>query len=193
MEASKIATAGSVVDHVAVSIGPRFLNLFSEHMYSSPNKAFEELVSNSWDAGAEVVYIGMPRDPAMEGSAIWILDNGESMDVQGFRDLWSVATSKKRQQPARNGRPQIGKFGIGKLATYVLTNDLTYVCRASDGEIRAITMDFRRIDAAMGDPDMLHIPELPLDVRPLGEGELEELLGETLARTRSWQDAWSPF
>jgi len=52
-----IASIGIEVDKIDVTIGPQFLNLFSEHLYSSPNKAFEELVSNAWDAGATAVYV----------------------------------------------------------------------------------------------------------------------------------------
>jgi hypothetical protein len=68
------------------------------------------------------------------------------MDVDGFRALWSVATSAKRINPDPNARKPIGKFGVGKLATYLLANELTYICKAADGFIRIITMDYRRID-----------------------------------------------
>src|SRR5258708_5498728 len=142
---SLVANAGKVVDYVNVTIGPRFLELFSEHLYSSPNKAFEELVSNSWDAGADTVYIGLPENPTDPSANIWVLDNGESMDVDGLRGLWEVARSRKRLVEPMNGRPQIGKFGVGKLATYILANELTYICKAADGIIRVITMNYQRI------------------------------------------------
>jgi len=93
-----IATVGNEVATVDVTIGPRFLNLFSEHLYSSPNKAFEELVSNSWDAGAETVYISVPDDLSAPDASIWVLDDGLSMDIAGLQLLWAVATSKKRDR-----------------------------------------------------------------------------------------------
>ncbi len=169
-----LTSVGSVVDRVFVSIGPQFLNLFSEHMYSSPNKAFEELVSNSWDAGAKVVYIGMPDDLHDDTAVIWVLDDGESMDIDGLKVLWAVATSNKRD--IQSSRPQIGKFGIGKLATYVLAHQLTYVCRAGDGVIRAVTMDYRRIDEDQKASGQLHMQELPLELRVLTEDQLTELM-----------------
>lgn len=178
-EGEDIATVGHAVDQIDVSIGPRFLNLFSEHLYSSPNKAFEELVSNSWDAGAEVIYIGVPDDLAARNAAIWVLDDGQSMDVSGFRSLWSVATSNKRQATATNGRKQIGKFGVGKLATYILANQLTHICKAADGKIRAITMDFRVIDNAAAASE-LHIERMPLMVRELSDADLRQLLTTSL-------------
>lgn len=170
-----IATAGKAVAEVDVQIGPRFLNLFSEHLYSSPNKAFEELIANSWDAGAETVYISVPDDLDNLDAAIWVLDDGQSMDVAGLQQLWSVATSKKRETPTANGRRQIGKFGVGKLATYLLANELTYVCKAADGVVRAVTMDYRRIDGTHT-ADALHIEKLPLEVRELDPSQLQSVL-----------------
>ena len=114
LKPSIVATVGKVVDQLEVTIGPQFLNLFSEHLYSSANKAFEELVSNSWDADADVVYIHVPKDLSVQNAAVWVLENGSSMDVAGLRELWHVANSPKRVSPVLTKRPQIGKFGIGK-------------------------------------------------------------------------------
>lgn len=168
-----VVTAGDPVGEIQVQIGPQFLELFSEHLYSSPNKAFEELVSNSWDAGATCVHVGMSADLRADDASVWVLDNGVSMDITGLEALWAVATSQKRGSEPQSNRPQIGKFGIGKLATYILANCLTYVCKAEDGNIRAVTMDYRRIDMK---PEVLHIDPLPLEVRELTEDQLQELL-----------------
>ena len=68
----------------------------------------------------------------------------------------------RRSVLLRTGRRRpIGKFGVGKLATYLLAHELTYVCKAADGVIRAVTMDYRRID---DDPKKtaLHIDPVPL-------------------------------
>jgi hypothetical protein len=168
-----ISVAGSVARTINVTFSPQFLALLSEHLYSSPNKAFEELVSNSWDANATCVYIKIPSDLADSKAAIWILDNGSSMDTSGFEQLWSIANSKKRDQDGTTGRKQIGKFGIGKLATYVLCNELTYICKAVDGVMRIITMDYRLID----DAKSKHLESLPLNVREIkDEKALQEAL-----------------
>ena len=170
-----IQDVGSAVDEVQVRIGPQFLNLFSEHLYSSPNKAFEELVSNSWDAGARRVYVSIPDNLRDDEAAIWVLDDGESMNVEGFRALWSVATSSKRAVEGASARRPIGKFGVGKLATYLLAHELSYVCKAADGNIRAVTMDYRRIDDGP-EKAALHIDPVPLSVRVLTSSELVTLL-----------------
>lgn len=181
--AQALETSGAAVAAVEVTIGPQFLERFSEHLYSSPNKAFEELVANSWDAGARSVYVGLPSDLNAPTAAVWILDDGTAMDVAGLQALWRVAVSSKREPDATRTRDQIGKFGLGKLATYLLANELTYVSRASDGVIRAISMDYRRIDE--GPPGSLAMSPISLDVRELDLDQLTNLLSTSPDTTRA--------
>ena len=54
--------AGTKTSSIDVKISYRIIQLFSEGLYSSPNKAVEELVSNSFDAGAENVHVALPND-----------------------------------------------------------------------------------------------------------------------------------
>ena len=99
------------------------------------------------------------------------------MDLAGLDQLWAVASSAKRDRP-EPPRPQIGKFGIGKLATYILANEVTYVCRAADGVTRLVTMNYRRIDEAgpSDDDERLQIGPVALTVRRLGDEEVAGLL-----------------
>jgi hypothetical protein len=43
---------GKPTDKIDVRLSYRIVELFSEGLYASPNKAVEELVANSFDAGA---------------------------------------------------------------------------------------------------------------------------------------------
>ena len=79
-----VHSTGEAVKEFPIEIGPRFLELFSENLYSSPNKAFEELVANSWDAEATAVYISIPNNLNKDNASIWVLDNGVSMDASGL-------------------------------------------------------------------------------------------------------------
>ena len=176
-----IVTAGEVEENINVNVGPRFLNLFSEQLYSSPNKAFEELVANSWDAGATAVHIGVPDELYSDDAAVWVLDNGESMDVKGLDDLWNVGKSPKTPGGVKHGRAQIGKFGIGKLATYILAHEITYLCKSKDGFIRAVTMDYRRIDEAADSTESMHIRPLELDIRKIDEDQIPDILSDLSA------------
>ena len=118
---------GTTISEISVEISTRFLEQFSEQLYSSPQKAFEELISNSWDAGANSVDVRIPDDLADKQATITVLDNGVSMDADGLRELWHIAFSPKRNHRSQHGRQMVGKFGIGKLATYLLANRLTYI------------------------------------------------------------------
>lgn len=174
-----IESIGEARSKIAVEIGVRFLKHFSEQLYSSPQKAFEELISNGWDAGASRVDVRISPDLKNNVAATMaVFDNGVSMDEAGLRQLWHVAFSPKEGKVTEHGRPVIGKFGIGKLATYVLANKLTYICRAADGKIRRVTMDYGTIDLQMGahsDADKL-VKDIQLDVFEVTEAEIEEAL-----------------
>ena len=122
MSTAELYTSGKEIASIDVRISYRIIQLFSEGLYSSPNKAVEELVSNSFDAGASNVHVIIGPDLRAEGAAIVVIDDGVGMDARGLREHWLIGVSTKRD-PNRQlpkGRPQIGKFGIGKLATYVL-------------------------------------------------------------------------
>lgn len=145
---------GTHSGEISVELSTRFLEHFSEQLYSSPQKAFEELISNGWDAGADYVDVRIGADLTQPGATLAVLDNGSSMNEEGLKLLWHIASSPKKNTPTLYGRPVIGKFGIGKLATYVLANKLTYICLAADGVIRRVTMDYSSLDKAKtGDGD----------------------------------------
>lgn len=168
-----IASAGEVKQQIHATFDPSFFALVSEHLYSSPNKAFEELVTNSWDADASNVYVQISSNLHSHQSAISILDDGRSMDINGFEKLWAIAKSEKRNAEL-TGRKKIGKFGIGKLATYLLCNELTYICKHDDGIIRLVTMDYRMIDSKYDSSQN----NLVLNVRVIGEDELQAVLSQ---------------
>ncbi len=140
-----LTTAGTKEVDIPVSISYRIIELFSAGLYSSPNKAIEELVANSYDAMARNVHVIIPSNLEIQDAVIWVIDDGISMDADGLFDLWRIASSRKRLPGYESkDRPPIGRFGIGKLATYVLARQLTYVCKYN-GEYRAVTMDYSKI------------------------------------------------
>jgi hypothetical protein len=162
---------------IKVELSTRFLEHFSEQLYSSPQKAFEELISNGWDAGADRVDVWVSENLSAPDATMAVLDNGVSMDLNGLRQLWRIAFSAKKAAGVQHGRQLIGKFGIGKLATYVLAKKLTYICRAADGIIRRVTMNYGEIDKQKQDSEEDHLlSQLTLDVYEVSEAELEESL-----------------
>lgn len=144
--AKVIESAKSAAQPIPVHISYEIIRLFSEGLYQSPQKAIEELVSNSYDAGAKSVHTLMPQ--ASEDSddlpPLWVIDDGGGMDTAGFTQLWRVADSAKAGAGDVAGRAPIGQFGIGKLAAYVLAWRLTHIS-CVDGQIRSTTMNFREL------------------------------------------------
>jgi hypothetical protein len=121
---------GKAKSDIQVRISYRIIQLFSEGLYSNPHKAIEELVSNSFDAGATNVHILLPPDLGAADATIAVMDDGVGMDEKGLRDHWLIGTSNKRHlAKTPKSRKQIGKFGIGKLASYVLARRLTHICK----------------------------------------------------------------
>ena len=169
-------TVGKQVAKIPVELSTRFLEHFSEQLYSSPQKAFEELISNGWDAGATVVDVRIDANLQDPSATLAVFDNGTSMDLDGLSDLWHIAFSPKEGQTTEHGRPVIGKFGIGKLATYVLAERLTYICRADDGIIRRVTMDYGEVDTQKGAESDRLINDLELDVFELDAQSLAAAL-----------------
>jgi HSP90 family molecular chaperone len=112
------SNAGSEKEKIDVRLSYGIVRLFSEGLYASPNKAIEELVANSFDAGALRVSVLLPADFNEQGATIAVIDDGEGMDNDGLKTHWLIGKSLKRALAARPlGRQQIGRFGIGKLAT----------------------------------------------------------------------------
>lgn len=140
------STTGKVTGQIVVELSYRIIELFSGGLYSSPNKAFEELVTNSYDADASIVGVGVPTD-IVNDNFLWVLDNGSGMDSAGLSDLWKIGESTKRTKQNKAKRTQIGRFGIGKLATFILADKLTHISK-KNGKYRAVTMNFSKF--AMG-------------------------------------------
>lgn len=177
-------TVGRKIDDIEVTISHRIIELFSAGLYSSPNKAFEELVCNSYDAFASKVSVFVPSDLTVEGAYICVCDNGEGLDSQELKDLWRIGESSKRNGSERDKRRlQIGQFGIGKLATYILARKLTYISKKKKRYILA-TMDYNLIKE---DYKSLFIAEREVDEKE-AKDILELYLNEKITKFRLFGD-----
>jgi Histidine kinase-, DNA gyrase B-, and HSP90-like ATPase len=132
---------------IAVGISNEVVTLLSQQLYQSPLKAIEELVVNSYDAEATHCRLSIPDPAALRHdskSVIGVFDDGLGLSDKGMINLWHVGRSDKRTEEIarRAKRTQIGKFGIGKLAVFVISNQLSYVSK-SDDRIWFSSLDFR--------------------------------------------------
>jgi histidine kinase/DNA gyrase B/HSP90-like ATPase len=149
VSAPDFASIGKATGRIDVRLSYRIIELFSEGLYQSPNKAVEELVANSFDAGSQRVQVLLSSNLQSQDATITVVDDGEGMDAQGLRQHWLIGISNKRDlERLPLGRQQIGKFGIGKLATYVLANRLTHISKQR-GKFYSTSMDFTAIDATV--------------------------------------------
>jgi len=166
---------GINIGKIPVEINYRIIELFSAGLYSSPNKAFEELVSNSYDADANKVSVYLSDDLNKTDSLIWVCDNGTGMDSEGLNMLWKIGKSCKISENYKNKRKPIGQFGIGKLATYVLCYKLTHICKKDD-RFLAVTMNYRVVSDSASN-DTIATRTIKLDERELkNEEEVKEIL-----------------
>ena len=102
-----------------------------------------------------------------------MLDDGEGMDQEGLKRHWLIGISNKRKLSALpRGRQQIGKFGIGKLATYVLANRLTHISK-SGGKYYSTSMDYRTIDSRV-DREIEPKAPIRLALRELTENQAKQ-------------------
>src|SRR5437867_2482433 len=146
MNTPTFAAVGTQTDSINVRLSYKIVELFSEGLYASPNKAIEELVANSFDAGARRVQVLLSTNLHNQDATIAIVDDGEGMDAEGLKQHWLIGISNKRRlSKLPRGRQQIGKFGIGKLATYVLADRLTHISKYQ-GKFYSTSMDFSAID-----------------------------------------------
>lgn len=186
------ATAGDATEEIPVLIGYRIVELFSDGLYASPNKAIEELVSNSFDAGATNVHVLMSPDRSTDDAMIVVADDGDSMDAAGLKQHWLIGESNKRSGVAPNlkGRKQIGKFGIGKLATFVLANHLTHLCKRG-GKYFAVTMNYSEIRQMSG--GIAAEQQIKLPLRELTEAKALECIPELLKGDKPGYEAIKLF
>lgn len=131
----RIDELGEKVDKVTLQVDYQIIEHFSQNLYGSPNKAIEELVANSFDAFATHVRVFTIGPHTSTRILVW--DNGESMDIEGLKRLWWIAKSPKsngNRESQKDGRTRkiIGKFGIGKFASYSVGNVISHLCRHKD-------------------------------------------------------------
>jgi hypothetical protein len=181
--AAALDADGEFQEYLTVEIAYEVIQLLSEQLYSSPLKAIEELVVNSWDADATECRVFVPAPDVLVDTvpttAIAVLDNGHGMTIDDLRNLWHVGLSGKRDThwEQRAKRTQIGKFGIGKLASYAIARRVTYLTKVTGEPVRGVAIDFEQFRTSeSGDGDVESVT-----LRMMRFDQQAELLAETQA------------
>jgi hypothetical protein len=177
----RLEQAGDERGTLEVRLSRELVSLLSEQLYTSPLKAIEELVVNAFDADAALCRVQLPETLDREADTpIFVYDDGVGMDLEGLRDLWHIGHSSKRNEDVerRRKRKQIGKFGIGKLATYAIARYITYVTKTAEGPILCATLDYDEFQddpTGGGDTVELAVVELSADRLRANAGLLRAL------------------
>lgn len=194
-EATRPATLANLFDGataepegtVGVEISYDIIRQFSKQLYTNPRKAVEELVCNSYDAGATECFVRIPQD---HGDSLAVLDNGVGMDLAGLRDLWHVAVSPKALavgDRVANNRFQIGKFGVGKLAAFALGARLTHIT-SRNGQTRIVSVSQGQLQDRAGGM----IPQF--EVRKLADASARPILSPFMSGLPlPWEKGWGSW
>lgn len=116
------------------------ISLLSEHLYSNPNTFIRELLQNAVDAIAALrqldedlegnVRIELPA-PADEYPVFSFRDNGIGLREHEIHEFLSVIGESSKRKNAEDARLFIGKFGIGLLSCFVVSEAITIETRSA--------------------------------------------------------------
>lgn len=126
------------------------LDHLGRNLYRSFTTVLGEAISNAWDADANNVWIYFDRDD----NSLLIKDDGMGMTTQDFQDKFlKIGYSKRRDghTTSPNGRPFIGRKGIGKLALLSCAEKITIISKTSDTDYVGGTIDNSGLDQAIVD------------------------------------------
>ncbi|MCX2486270.1 HSP90 family protein [Pedobacter sp. MR2016-24] len=113
------------------------ISLLSEHLYSDPNTFVRELLQNGTDAvtafktineaheGAIQVYL-----PDAENSSMIFEDNGIGLKEDEIHQFLAVIGESSKRN-AFEAKDYIGKFGIGLLSCFVVSNEIIVESRSA--------------------------------------------------------------
>ena len=143
-----------------INIDRSVLKLLGSQLYGDIPSVMSELVANSYDAGANNVWITL----LTAESQIIIEDDGEGMSVEEINDHFlnigynkrSASLNEKDSTNNKKTRVPMGRKGIGKLAAFSLSNEMkVYSCK--NGNKAGCILDFKKITLNNEQPE--EIPE----------------------------------
>ncbi|MDH5483356.1 MAG: ATP-binding protein [Candidatus Bathyarchaeota archaeon] len=133
---------------VYIDVAASIIADISSGIYRTPANALKELVSNSFDADATEVYVNTGYS---NFDLFTVEDNGDGMPVDDFiYYMEHIGGSVKRYGSrlgfTRNGRPIIGKLGIGILAVSQICKEFTVISSNGNGKKFEATIDLSEFE-----------------------------------------------
>lgn len=117
-----------------IKVHEKALAHLSRGLYRSPASALRELVSNAWDANAQVIRIDTNYPNFLQ---LAVEDNGDGFTKADFAKLMEggIGNSAKRpvNKPLEFDRPMIGRLGIGLLGIAQICGAFTITSKPRGG------------------------------------------------------------
>jgi hypothetical protein len=118
-----------------IKVHEKVLGHLSRGLYRSPASALRELVSNAWDADARIVRINTNFPGFFQLS---VEDDGRGFTRDEFAKLMDggIGNSLKRpgNETTHQGRPLIGRLGIGLLGIAQICGSFTVASKTENGK-----------------------------------------------------------
>jgi hypothetical protein len=124
------------------------LNHLGRNLYRSFATVLGEAISNSWDADAKNVRIFINRNK----NSFFIVDDGIGMTASDFQSKFlKIGYSKRKNGSQRSpeGRPFIGRKGIGKLALLSCADRITVISKTKGESYVGGVIDNSELDDAI--------------------------------------------
>lgn len=125
------------------------LDHLGRNLYRSFATVLGEAISNSWDADAKNVWIYINR----QTNSFFIKDDGIGMTADDFQNKFlKIGYSKRRSgMTSPDGRPYIGRKGIGKLALLSCADKIHVISKTSGADYIGGVIDNSGLDRAITD------------------------------------------
>jgi len=126
------------------------LDHLGRNLYRNFSTVIGEAISNAWDADASNVWIYVDRTT----NTLVIKDDGHGMTAEDFQDKFlKIGYSKRRNgiNQSGDGRPFIGRKGIGKLALLSCSDRISIVSKTSSGSLIGGQIDNSELNHAISE------------------------------------------
>lgn len=160
-----------------IKLDRRVLRQLGAQLYGDTSSVIAELVANSYDADAHHVWITIDT----KNNNLFVEDDGKGMTSDDINKSFLNIGYDKRPDNGEtdSGRKIMGRKGIGKLATFSLTNNVN-VISCKSGRKAGCSLDFHRITELHDEPQAIAPDSIVFDEDRLsenGSGTRLELIG----------------
>ena len=165
------------MDNYEIKLDRRVLKQLGSQLYGDTPSVIAELVANSYDADANNVWITIDT----VNNNVIVEDDGKGMSALDINESFLNIGYDKRSDNGftDGGRKIMGRKGIGKLATFSLTNTVRVLSSKNNKKAGCI-LDFKNITERDGQPEAINANDIEFSEERLssnGTGTRLELIG----------------